>query len=205
MAATRALAGWLGLASAKRSIPVADETDGALLRRGAEGEEAAVRALMGRHAARLYAVVDAAHGELGETEDIVQETFLKALRAAHQLGDDQLAFPWLVRIGLRTAIDHRRARRELPAAGGVGPEPEAGDEVCPERAAERRQTRDAVARGLAGLPERSREVLILRYAAHLSTAEIAGVLEASEPAVRKMLQRAREALRAAMEAEDVGV
>src|SRR5262249_28487208 len=61
---------------------------------------------------------------------------------------------------------------------------------------ERAEDLAAVGAGLAALAEPSREVLVLYYEHSRSTAELAAELGIGEPAVRKRLSRAREALRA---------
>jgi RNA polymerase sigma-70 factor (ECF subfamily) len=64
----------------------------------------------------------------------------------------------------------------------------------------RREERRALARrGLDRLPERDREVLVLRYLEQLSTAEAAAVLGISEGAVKLRLLRALQRLRELLE------
>ena len=56
------------------------------------------------------------------------------------------------------------------------------------------QDQEAVRRALTALDEDTRELIVLRYWAGLSVAELAEILDAEEPAVRKRLERARAKL-----------
>ena len=81
----------------------------------------------------------------------------------------------------------------LPLARGIlsgSPRPAA--EI--ERLAER----DTLAAAIASLPPRYRSVLLLRYDCGYSNAEIANILDTTEPNVRKLIQRAKEKLSAAL-------
>src|SRR5262249_7114525 len=98
---------------AREDRSVKAEGDRALLTLARSGDEKACRELIDRHGARLLQIVRAAHGDLGLAEDVVQETFIRALAQAEQLREESSMVPWLVRIALRVAIDHRRkVRRE---------------------------------------------------------------------------------------------
>ena len=172
--------------------------DGALLRRAAGGDEAACRVLLGRHGPRLMGVLQASGRSAAQAEDVVQETFLRAFSRADQLQDDSRLFPWLVRIGLRVAIDlERKTRREacVEAPGGEASDPDAD----PVRELEAAQSKQMVVDAVARLPEQPRRLVQMRYFAHLSTAELAEVFDKSEVAIRKDLQRARAKLKAILQ------
>lgn len=167
------------------------EGDARLLRMAADGDERACRELFGRHGQRLFAIVEAAHGDLGLTEDIVQESFLRAIKCAGQLREVSSFFPWLVRIAMHKALDLRHKVR-LETLTARAPEAVSEDLIddqiaCNEDAV---QVRTALAR----LPPKARQVLVLRYFSSFSVAEIAEVVDKTEAAVRKDLQRARKAL-----------
>ena len=58
--------------------------------------------------------------------------------------------------------------------------------------------RDTLAAAIASLPPRYHSVLLLRYDCGYSNAEIANILDMTEPNVRKLIQRAKEKLSAAL-------
>jgi RNA polymerase sigma factor (sigma-70 family) len=129
----------------------------------------------------------------GRAEDVVQEALLRALEAMR--GDErelQLG-PWLNRIAQNTAIDWLRQTdcnwKELDdRVDGV-------EET--HAAVERRARFHAVVSDIDTLPERQRRALVLRELEGRSYDEIAAALGVSGDGVRQLLNRARNAMRAA--------
>lgn len=188
--------GWASRVFGQRTeVVVSEATDEQLLEMArSSNDEAAVRELIERYGDRLLAIVDAAHGDLGISDDIVQETFIRAIRQSHQLRAATSLFPWLVRIAIRVAIDHRRkTRRETYASQTI--EIVAPEEHSPHARAEAAQDAREVDRAISRLPDYPRELIILRYFASFSVAELAGVFDKTDTAIRKDLQRAREKLK----------
>src|SRR4051812_45063968 len=144
-------------------------------------------------------------GSVHEAEDLVQETFLRAWKAAGDFEGRSSVRTWLYRIATNVCLTNLegRPRRPLPAAIGT-PEAMAGDalETDPERAwlepvpdaavvvAERDSIRLAFVAALQHLPARQRAVLILRDVLRWSAAEVAQALDTSTAAVNSALQRA---------------
>ncbi len=167
--------------------------DARLLELAKHGREAAARELLERYGHRLRAIVDAAHGDLGMAEDIVQETFIRAIQQGHQLREESSLFPWLVRIALRVAIDFRRKVRRETLTEIMHDLPYEG--AGPDTRAEAAEDAARVKRALETLKPYRRELMILRYFASFSVTELAEVFQKTETAVRKDLQRAREDMR----------
>jgi RNA polymerase sigma-70 factor, ECF subfamily len=169
----------------------ADESDRALLTRVAGGDALACRELLGRYGQRLYRIVLASHRDPDLAEDIVQETFIRAVRAAATLREETSLFAWLAQIAHRVAIDfyrkNKRLVREVVDTADARPRPDADLEAS--------EAAGRVRLALARLKPDVREVVVLRYYGGFSVAELARVLGKSEVAVRKELQRARERLR----------
>lgn len=180
-----------------RSVPPPSETasDLDLLRDAQDGNDQACRVLLSRYGDRLYRVVHRAHGDLQVTEDVVQEAFVRAIRAVDGLENEAAVFPWLVRIALRVALDHRRKRGREHALASLSEGSDSRASDSPEVQSAALQLRRQVRTAIAGLDPYPREILTLKYFGQFSVAEIARVYEKSEVAVRKDLQRARERLR----------
>jgi RNA polymerase sigma-70 factor, ECF subfamily len=180
---------------ARRNQPEAVSTnDAALLRRAADGDEEACRTFVQRHGPKLGAIIDCAHGDLHLTDDIVQESFIRAIQHAHQLTDASSVFPWLVRIATRVAIDNRRKVRNETLA----PPPSdraTDDSETPEQQAAAHQDAAHLRRALESLDPKTRELIVLRYYSSFSVSELSAVFDKTEAAIRKDLQRARHRLR----------
>jgi RNA polymerase sigma-70 factor (ECF subfamily) len=126
-----------------------------------------------------------------DAEDAVQDALLKAWRSLPTFEGRGSLRSWLYRIVTNTSLDAARSRgvRVLP----LEHEPAAaGGETDPEGRYVRRET---LVRALLTadriLPERQREVLVLREALGFSAEETAERLGTSVPAVNSALQRAR--------------
>lgn len=146
----------------------------------------ATQELLRRHGDRLFRLVSLRFPSRSIAEDIVQETFLRAMAEVGGLREEQSFFAWLVRISIRIGLDEQKKHwRELYP--GEVPEERAEQDID-------LQDQEAVRRALTALDEDTRELIVLRYWAGLSVAELAEILDAEEPAVRKRLERARAKL-----------
>jgi putative glutamine amidotransferase len=117
--------------------------------------------------------------------DLCQETFARAWRGAPRDVPLDRQRGWLHRTAHNLAVDELRRRRlraheALDEAAWLGPEADPGERVA---------AREAV----AALRPHDRLVLLLRFEAGLSHAEIGALLDVSEEAARKRVARARAA------------
>jgi RNA polymerase sigma-70 factor (sigma-E family) len=134
-------------------------------------------------------------GDLPAAEDVVQEAFIALRTGWRRLRDAGKALPYLrqaVVNGSRSVLRHR-AVADRNAPGHVTDEPSA------ESRAMTLLERSAVTAALRGLPARQREVIVLRYYADLSEAEIAAAMGISKGAVKSHASRGMAALRSTLE------
>jgi len=135
-------------------------------------------------------------------EDVVAQTFLTALERRHHYdpgrGEPR---PWLFGIATNLLRQHRRAEvRGLRALARTGVDPPATEGFA-DRTTQRLDARAAarqVGAGLAALPARQRDVLLLYAIAELSYAEIAAALDIPVGSVQSALHRARTRMRAVL-------
>ena len=117
-------------------------------------------------------------------EDVLQEAFLRALRAYPRLRHADHLRAWLYRVTTTTAIDsHRARRRELPT-----------DDV-PAVAVEDGYDEGAFEALIAPLPEGARAALTLRFVEDLDYDGIAERLGCSTVAARQRVSTAVRTLR----------
>jgi RNA polymerase sigma-70 factor (ECF subfamily) len=194
--------------------PKADTEE--LLQRAAEGDTAARQQLFVRHQHRLRQMVavrmDRRLAARVDPSDLVQEALMDAHRKLNDyLRDRPLPFyPWLRRLAWERLLqlhrrhlhaDRRSVLREEPMAL---PDESAlqlanrleGRTSSPSDRAVRRELRERLRSALARLPDRDREVLVLRYLEQLSNPETAAVLGITAGAVRVRHTRALERLHA---------
>jgi RNA polymerase sigma-70 factor (sigma-E family) len=153
------------------------------------GAEAAVTALYQASALSLIRLAYIMLGDLPSAEDVVQEAFYGLYRRWDRLTDHSGALYYVrasVLNGCRSALRRRAVRRRglayQPAADSAETVVLGGEE------------REEVIRALVRLPHRQREVLVLRFYADLSDAEIAQVMGIRRSTVRSAAHRALEAL-----------
>jgi RNA polymerase sigma-70 factor (ECF subfamily) len=149
---------------------------------------------------RIYRYVAARVQNRSEVEDLAEQVFLKALEASPSFkwrGAPVAA--WLFRIARNQVIDHRRTDKTGKRAflsEGIMSDSD-GPETVAERNWEMRRAIEAV--GL--LTHAQRDVIELRFAGELSTAEVAAILGKSQGAVKVLQHSALAALRKRLAAE----
>ncbi|WP_182900395.1 sigma-70 family RNA polymerase sigma factor [Microbispora sp. H10830] len=145
-------------------------------------------------APRLFAIGLRVLHDVGEAEDVVQETWLRWARADRSIVVDPPAFLALTatRLALNVAQSARR-RRETPAGPWL-PEP-TDHSAGPETAAERHEAVDAAIRLLLErLTPAERAVYLLRVAFDYPHRRISEILGLNEDHARQLVRRARHHL-----------
>ena len=141
----------------------------------------------------VYRLAFARTGSRADAEDVMQEVFVRLLKAEPDFADKEHAKAWLLRVAANCANDLFRApwrRREEPMSESLPApeEPEPG----------------GVVEAVLALPPKYRAAVHLYYYEDLSVAEIAAILGKSEGAVKSRLFRARALLRQWMEEDEDG-
>jgi RNA polymerase sigma-70 factor (ECF subfamily) len=198
-----------------------DETDrelddARLVRRIANGDEAAFVIAYDRHAGFIFGSVTRFLGDREAASEVVQDAFVTLWRRAGQF--DARAgslLTWLLAIARHRAIDRMRAEGRRPSRDAVRLDMLTGDfgsagsssrpDVPPELVADagtdpatvagRRWTQSVVRTGIAELPDNEREVIVLGYALDLSQAQIAERLAWPIGTVKSRTRRALAQLR----------
>jgi RNA polymerase sigma factor (sigma-70 family) len=124
-------------------------------------------------------------------EDAVQQALLDAHQALARTGPPRSFRPWIHRIAVNAAL------RQLSHDGDTVPLAEELDgQESPEQAHERRERLGRVVAAIGALPRRQRRALVLRELEGRSHEEIARELGLSGGAVRQLIHRARNSVRA---------
>lgn len=161
-------------------------------------QEARFTALIHRNSRFVYRVAYALLRNQQDSEDVVQDTFLKLFRShAWKSMNDERAF--LARTTYRLALDR------LPKRNFDSLELEiASTSPGPEQSAVSVNLEQIVHRMIDALPEELRQVLVLSAIEELNSRQIAAILEMSEGTVRTRLMRARQLLREKLERSSGG-
>lgn len=132
-------------------------------------------------------------GNTHRAEDLCHDTFVRALRARHQLIDPTAARPWLLRITANLWKDQQR--RPQSAVDGDVTELVAGEASSPRQQIEIQETQDNILRHIQQLPERQRAILHLYAIEDMTIPQIADTLELTCQNVRVHLHRARQTMK----------
>ena len=135
-----------------------------------------------------------------DAEDIAQEAFLKAFHHLASFRSEAKFSTWLVSIALneaRTRLRHEGAMR----MESIDDTTEEGDHISPailrdwrevpSEALERNEVRQILQKAITGLPEKYRDVLLLRDVEELNNVETAAALRITVGNVKVRLHRAR--------------
>ena len=167
------------------------DTERELIRRAAEGDARAIRALYDRYAPRVYAVVRRIAADDDLAQDYAQEAWIRAIRALPTFRGDARFSTWLHRIAVNAALQalrkaETRTRREGPAPAQVPAAPTHSDTLLRKR----------LEQALATLPEGMRQVLILHDVEGYTHEEIGDVLGVTSGTPKSQLFKARAKMRA---------
>jgi RNA polymerase sigma-70 factor (ECF subfamily) len=176
------------------ATPDVDE-DAALVERVLGGDVSAFAVLTRRYNRRLFRVVRAIVRDDAEAEDVCQEAWLRAYRHLDDLHSGSKFSTWLARIGYRFALARVEQHAGVVALDEHDVSFAETCEVDPEEQIDLHRVADRVERAIDELPPGYRAVILLRDVEHMSTNEVADVLELSEENVRVRLHRARANLR----------
>ena len=174
------------------------ESDAAIVARARGGDIDAFRSLVERHSRYLYGVVFRLTRNAEDTQDVVQDTWLKVHAQLGRFESRSEVRTWLTRIAVNTCRDRRRAgwwqrfrqwsdQLELVSLADRG--------LTPEDAAISSEERHRIWQAFRALPDRQREVFVLRHVEDWSGPEIAAALDLSEGTVKRHLFRAVHRMR----------
>jgi RNA polymerase sigma-70 factor (ECF subfamily) len=171
-----------------------------MLARLRSGDEEAFEELVRREQGHLLAVARRILRDDDEARDAVQEALLAAYRALPYYQGEARLSTWLHRIAVNAALmrlrSRRRRREDLMDDIGASDVPPADWAVVEDDVCERTEMRALVRGCIARLPERYRQVIVLRDLEERDTQETADALGIGADAVKMRLHRARAALRA---------
>jgi RNA polymerase sigma-70 factor (sigma-E family) len=156
-----------------------------------QGADEAVEAMYQAHYRALVRAAALLVGDIATAEDVVQDSFIAMHRGWRRLRDPGKALAYLRRSVInnsRSVLRHRAvADRHLPLP--------APDLPSAEESALAAAQRSSVLAALNALPAKQREVVVLRYYADMSEAQIAAALGITRGAVKSHAARARDSLR----------
>lgn len=152
----------------------------------------AVSEVVKEHGLALHRYVAALVGDYDLAEDVVSETFMRMLAHIDTYTYRAPFRAWLYRIAHNLAINTVRCERPVAGEEVLARIVAGGD--SPEQAVQQSEERAALRHALLKLTEEQQQVLLLRFVAEQSTAEVAGALHKSEGSVKQLQFRGLRSL-----------
>lgn len=177
------------------------ESDQLLVERAQAGDRGAFDLLVMKYRRRLMRLLKRVVRDPFDTEDVVQETFIKAYRALPYFRGDAAFYTWLYRIAVNTArnymagLAHRvntTAARFREQAHTL--DEQLSDNTTPESVLASKQIALTVSAAVDALPAELRVTIVLRELDGLSYEDIAELMECPVGTVRSRIFRAREVI-----------
>ena len=157
--------------------------------RSKEGCQASFAQLVERHAPRLLCFLSRRTGNIHDAEDLVQDTFVRALENIHRYRKTWRFSTWLFTIAARLATSHYRKTQTARGFSKI-----ASNVACPSTILSQREQRRSLWSQAMELSESQYKALWLKYAEDMSIKDIARVMGKSQISVKVLLYRARAGL-----------
>jgi len=187
--------------------PVNEEIDSLevdrLIGESMKGDDEAFGRVVQMYHSRVYSVVLRVVNNPDDALELTQAAWVKAWQRLAEYKREAKFYTWIYRIAVNTALDFLRKRKrrpEVPLEPVIG---DSGDELVLERQRDladeqtpadqmnRKEIRQAFEKGLAGLSDEHRMVLVLREVEGMSYDEIAEVMKTRKGTVMSRLFYAR--------------
>ena len=175
-------------------------TDDEVVDRVLSGEVELYEIIMRRYNQRLYRVVISILRDAAETEDVMQDAYVRAYEHLRQFEGRAAFSTWLTRIAVHEALARVRKReRTQPfdedfGEGEISVNP-VSPALDPEQTTSKAELSHMLEEAVLGLPEEYRAVLMMRDVEEMSTSETAAALSLSEENVKVRLHRGHAMVR----------
>ena len=176
-----------------------DKEDFKWVRKAKRGNHKAFEKLVIKYQKPIYYSIRKMVLDHDDTNDIVQDTFVKAYSNMHRFDEQFPFYPWLHRIAVNTAINYRTKKsrfiENLPDPAGKKINESILAKNNPLDDFLEKELKSNIAEALERLPVEQRVVFVMRTSEDLSYQEIGEQLDISIGTVMSRLSRARSRLR----------
>lgn len=178
-------------------------TEGTLVQLSRTGDSAAFMELIHLYRDKLHRLAYRMLNNQHDSEDIVQETFVRVYLNLNQYDDTQKFSTWIFRIGKNLCIDLLRKKKDVRSLdSGLGDDKErtfydklTSDEIGPENRVLLNEFKDQLRKVIDKLSDKYKTIVTLYYLHELTLEEISETLSLPVTTVKTRLYRGREQLR----------
>jgi len=170
-----------------------------LVERLKRGEDLAYREVIKRYGRKMFGLIFSMTKKRDETEEIMQEVFLKVIKYIKDFREDSLFSTWLFRITVNTALSYIKKKKRKRESLISELKKEEKDRIDfedkeikgSEEFLESEERRKIVQRAIESLPQSYKIAIILKDIEGMPLTEVAKVLKLSEGGAKVRLHRAR--------------
>lgn len=174
-----------------------------LIKKAIEGDEASYKELLENYRGAIFNLLYKMVRSREETEDLVQEAFIKAFRALPSFNEEYAFSTWLYKIAINNCIDHMRKKRlktysmnkPLQSKDGEVEREFPDTSMSPDKNLLADERSKMIEAAIDGLPENYKIAIVLRHSEERSYEEIAQILNIPLGTVKARIFRAREMLK----------
>jgi len=180
-----------------------NDSDRSLIEKAIAGDERSFAKILEEHYRLIYSVVHGIVGPGGDTEDVVQDVFVKIFRALPDFRGEARLSTWIYRVARNEALNALEKRR--PVLVPLDDCEELADSDEDPAAGHRRSvTRERLERLMGRLDEPQRVALDLRYMGEKSYEEIADIMGIPLGTVKTYIYRGKLSLKRMITAYEKG-
>jgi len=182
-----------------------DKSDNQLIEEFLSGEQKNLEILIDRYLKIIFNYVQKTTGDSSETEDIVQEVFVKVWKNINKFNLNQNFKTWIFTIARNTTIDWLRKKKsilfsELKSIDDEGDEKSFEENIAdlgplPNEIFERKELTSELEKMLSKIKPAFKEIIILRYKEDMTFQEISEVTGKPLNTVKSQCRRALQQLR----------
>lgn len=173
--------------------------ENSIIKRAQNGDTESFALLVEKYKDIIFGVCFSLLKNYHDANDAAQETFIKVYKSIKRFKFDSSFQTYITRIAINTCKDEFRKQSKNNAAISIDDDEnsveikDASD--TPEAAFEKKERREKVRQAILELPEKYREIIILRDLNGASYEEISKILKISQGTVKSRINRARLSLK----------
>lgn len=174
-----------------------------LIKQAIDGDETAYKDLLESYRGAIYNLLYKMVRNKEETEDLVQEAFIKAFNALPSFNEEYAFSTWLYKIAINNCIDHMRKKRLKTYSINKPVQSKDGEldrefpdtSMSPDKRLLATERSNLIETAIDELPENYKVAIVLRHSEEKSYEEIAEILNIPLGTVKARIFRAREMLK----------
>ncbi len=147
-------------------------------------KESAFKELLALYKERLYWHIRKIVISHDDTDDVLQDTFIKVYKNIHKFKGESKLFSWMYRIATNEALTHIKRINRMPRIGSEDLQQQTMDNLQADVYFEGNEIQLKLQKAIATLPDKQKLVFNMRYFEDLKYSDLSEILNTSEGALK---------------------